>query len=663
MARFSIATAEQRRILTARNIRRPPVRQLGEGVLAVPSVPDLTADSALTRGNIPAAAASPEEKAESVDALRDAVVEAAGVSMGLWLSYLFVLFYFAIAAGGVTHRDLFFESPIKLPFLNVDLPLVGFFVLAPALVLIVHAYVLLHVVLLSGKIRMFNEGLGAAYLKDPTVRPEALRRRLPSNIFVQYLAGPKDVRTGIMGNMLRLVAQVSLVACPVGLLVLFQLQFLPFHRWDVTWWHRFAVLLDVLLLWALWPLIANGAPAWLGLRNLRRREAVGLAVASLSPLLVVFTLATYPGERLDTMWSVPLVPTKWPQLNSQTPPIQISPDRCAPDAEDNPNAGAATKTADIGGFQHFVALVKSMGWSSLYTVVIAGGVDPTTRRPTSLWPNSNRIVLPGFDITDQTKFDTDQKIEKATHTASLRGRHLEGAVLCGALLRKVDFTGAILSGSLLNHAQLQGATLDDANFQDAKLKSAALQGASLVHTQLQRARLNYAQLQGADLRSADLELARLQEANLGGASLQNANLRGASLRAAGLQAAALEAAELSGANLSFANLQGASLVRANLNGANLTATFVRGVDVREINGVDLRHATLQTCWSSSDGPLCQTLDNPSYDQLQATIKDQVPAGDLQRLALARIQRLAKPLEEEAAKAQAWVDPTKRWNPP
>jgi hypothetical protein len=60
--------------------------------------------------------------------LRDAVVDAGSVGGGLWLSYLFVFFYLAIAAGGVTHRDLLFENPVKLPFLNIDLPLIGFFV-------------------------------------------------------------------------------------------------------------------------------------------------------------------------------------------------------------------------------------------------------------------------------------------------------------------------------------------------------------------------------------------------------------------------------------------------------------------------------------------------------------------------------------------------------
>src|SRR5262245_30301247 len=64
-------------------------------------------------------------KARDLVALRDAVVDAASVGVGLWLSYLFALFYLLIAAGGVTHRDLFLESPVKLPFLNVDLPLRG----------------------------------------------------------------------------------------------------------------------------------------------------------------------------------------------------------------------------------------------------------------------------------------------------------------------------------------------------------------------------------------------------------------------------------------------------------------------------------------------------------------------------------------------------------
>src|SRR5580693_4161896 len=105
-------------------------------------------------------------KAKDLGALRDAVVDAASIGAGLWISYLFALFYFAIAAGAVTHRDLLLESPVKLPFLNVELPLEAFFGFGPLVFLIVHAYVLLHFVLLAGKIGAFHLELQAQISGD-----------------------------------------------------------------------------------------------------------------------------------------------------------------------------------------------------------------------------------------------------------------------------------------------------------------------------------------------------------------------------------------------------------------------------------------------------------------------------------------------------------------
>jgi hypothetical protein len=80
------------------------------------------------------------KKGDDLEAIKKAVDDAASVGGGLWLSYLFVLFYLAIAAGAVTHADLFLERSVKLPFLNVDLPLLAFFFLAPILFIFVHAY-------------------------------------------------------------------------------------------------------------------------------------------------------------------------------------------------------------------------------------------------------------------------------------------------------------------------------------------------------------------------------------------------------------------------------------------------------------------------------------------------------------------------------------------
>jgi hypothetical protein len=90
---------------------------------APPSEPRRPAPPAASVSDLPSIAAKDEE----FEAIKKTVEDAAAVSGGLWLSYLFVLFYLAVAAGAVTHADLFLENPVKLPFLNVELPLLAFF--------------------------------------------------------------------------------------------------------------------------------------------------------------------------------------------------------------------------------------------------------------------------------------------------------------------------------------------------------------------------------------------------------------------------------------------------------------------------------------------------------------------------------------------------------
>jgi hypothetical protein len=64
----------------------------------------------------------------NVEAIKATVDDAASVDGGLWLSYLFTLFYLAVAAGAVTHAYLFLRKAVKLPFLtDIELPLLAFF--------------------------------------------------------------------------------------------------------------------------------------------------------------------------------------------------------------------------------------------------------------------------------------------------------------------------------------------------------------------------------------------------------------------------------------------------------------------------------------------------------------------------------------------------------
>jgi hypothetical protein len=88
--------------------------------------------------------------------LQRAVNDTAGKTSVLWTTFITFELYLVIAFGSVKHRDLFLEAPIKLPLLNVDLPLVGFFVVATTVLVIFHFYVFLQLLALASKARDYD---------------------------------------------------------------------------------------------------------------------------------------------------------------------------------------------------------------------------------------------------------------------------------------------------------------------------------------------------------------------------------------------------------------------------------------------------------------------------------------------------------------------------
>src|ERR1700710_2051606 len=84
-----------------------------------------------------------------VEALEKSLNDSATRVSTIWVSFLIFSLYLLTAATTVTHRQLLLAEPVKLPVLNIDLPLWGFFFLAPILFITFHAYVLLQVLLLG----------------------------------------------------------------------------------------------------------------------------------------------------------------------------------------------------------------------------------------------------------------------------------------------------------------------------------------------------------------------------------------------------------------------------------------------------------------------------------------------------------------------------------
>ena len=128
---------------------------------------------------------------------------------------------------------------------------------------------------------------------------ESLRWQLPSNFFIQFLAGPEDIRGGRFGTALRAIAWITLVIAPILLLLMTQIQFLPFHSSFITSTHRVILFADLWLLFWLWRKIlwdeVHDDPT--------RRSSLAWTVfcRALSLCVVLFSVvvATFPGERQE----------------------------------------------------------------------------------------------------------------------------------------------------------------------------------------------------------------------------------------------------------------------------------------------------------------------------------------------------------------------------
>src|SRR5262249_11777523 len=166
--------------------------------------------------------------------LQKALNDAAGKASVLWTTFVVFQLYLVIAFGSVTHRDLFLENRIKLPLLYVDLSLVGFFAVAPTVLLIFHFYVFLQLLGLASKAKSYNTRLRGLPAQSDR---QYIRQRLDVFPILQFLAGPRDQRTGFLGVSLRLIAWITLVATPVLILLQGQVTFLPYH-------HKWVVLLQ-----------------------------------------------------------------------------------------------------------------------------------------------------------------------------------------------------------------------------------------------------------------------------------------------------------------------------------------------------------------------------------------------------------------------------------
>ncbi|MGZ8173104.1 pentapeptide repeat-containing protein [Methylobacter sp.] len=621
---------------------------------------------------------SNDELSSHIEKLLEAANSASQTVAALHVAFMAFVTYLGVIVWGTTHDDLLRISPVKLPILDVELPLTTFYGIVPWMLVLLHFNLLMQLELLSCKLWNLDRDL------PDTPAGQQVRNRLFIFPFTHLIVGRSEV--WLIRWLLSLVVGITVIALPLLMLLAAQIRFLPFHDEAITWSQRLAVWVDAGMLITLWPLIASPQdrarewwrnfgfrllghwPAWLRYLsalgwnrltkliqhrwpNLSSRETADrpMLQPGTEPKGMIFLLASVPVIVLMSLIAV--IP------GSITVQTYYAPekDKLQYDMpEETPNyfedwlirrvpeswLSVAAHKYDVVSCTSLAAAEKSD--ASILQVMLG----PCSWFNLDLFPRNldlreARLVPKGVSLSLLTRaIDPDKQVRDAAF------KEFDGLNLQNRDLRFANFFGAVLPKADLRHVQLQGAILLKAKLQGViGWDKTQLQGAILGGTQLQSAGLIEADLQGADLRGANLQGAALGWAKLQSADLRGADLQGADLNGAKLQGADLRGAKLQGANLRETNLQGADLTYAKLQGSDLTLAGLQGAEIRkaELLGVDWSQANLDGVFIAEsvmpdwnefqqrklESTLKQILDSEKFSAFQARMSfaaTKLPSG-------------------------------------
>jgi uncharacterized protein YjbI with pentapeptide repeats len=635
------------------------------------------------------------DEARSSKSIGDAAgeVRRAFVWFGTFAAYL------VTTVGATTHEQLLKGVALKLPLLDVDLPIVGFYLIAPVVFVLLHGYLLLQLYLLAERVRSVPIADRQAEM-DPGGGA--------SGLITQFLLGG-------LGGFRALVAAaiwLAVILFPVAALLFVQIRFLPYHSDTITAVHRALVLLDLLLVIALWGFTIDGLGVstrgrWLALlarlvpASFIRAFAGTLGYSLLfgaSFGIAMFCLYVAVIPEAGEVASLGEVPG---YLKAESGPdsrmVAVNP--CDDDPEAlRPLRAPATKPAPTTS--RGVSVTAACAWPSwqdaqdwrsslanLRSSLQGLGASVTPPAPFEGAPAQSMLCLTYLlfeaPITplDMRRnlivraVDFAPKVEPGRPPPllgggfDLRGRDLRFADFTGSRLDHADLRGANLFGAQLIRTSLEAANLGDiarTEFDKCEGLKAAdgernefcrtlARSSTFADANLRRARLTKIDLQTADLRRADLTGANLAEADLAEARLGEAMLHDAAMSGAWLDRADLGEARLVAAKLDCARARRARLLAADLSGA-----AAGGIRLTEAN---LREARLVGTYLGRAKLLCADLakanltgaDLRGADLRIATLPSETSMPPATAALCAPLQRSAPARIDLADLRAAWLN--------
>ena len=181
---------------------------------------------------------------EKYDDIKNALDESSSVNRRFLLSFLLFEVYMLVIVGSTSDMQFLVDSKIRLPLANVDIPLFGFYIIAPIFMIAIHFNLLFNILQHSQKLFYWSE-------KVKFSEKKVLLQPFLFNFLVRFSPGQ------INYYLLRTILYAIIYFSPLSLLVLTQLKFSKYHSFPMTCWHFVLVLIDVLLLLIYWPRIIN----------------------------------------------------------------------------------------------------------------------------------------------------------------------------------------------------------------------------------------------------------------------------------------------------------------------------------------------------------------------------------------------------------------------
>lgn len=475
---------------------------------------------------------------EQIEARLRSVNEAAQKLRAPWIVLVSTIAYLALSAGSVSDRDLLFETAIKLPILNVDLGLVTFAWVAPALLIVFHFYFLLHVSYLSEK----AIGYRAAFAAHRGLSSDRLtiEEQLDVGIFAQPMGSSSNFgkfRSSRLPTFV--VLSTTVIVGPIVVLGLLLVTFLPYQSPMITWWHRIILFVDLAtIIWALPLLFLTVArPSERHRKGVARKNASARLTGSACALwlwLGFILFATIPHEMVSEL-------------------------------TDRSVERLFRAHLVIRG----VVLTNSDLVEQLDKRDVTSGSLPGSRAVRLLHARNLRYAQ--FNGSDLRRFD-------------FSGSDLRGAQFDGAYLDRAIFSCRDTPALSDDEVRRRRGALDSActNLTKATFVSATANGISLAG----------ANAPGASFSGAKLIGTRFDGAELVGGTFVGTDLRGASFKSADLLGSIFLGTRAEGADFESAILNATVFSDAILTGANLQRAYLTDTEFidSQMQGVDLKHA-------------------------------------------------------------------------